>query len=117
MNIARKSKSLLTVVLILQVLAILIIQKPQHVYAQVVSPAFVQSNLSFTGNSVPSLSAGFTNQVTTGDTIVVAVSTWNGANSAIVSSITDNFGNTYSKTSEDPVPATSGSEPLSVWYA
>lgn len=81
------------------------------------APREVQSALGYTANMVNRQSAAFTNPVASGDLIVVAIASWNSNNTATVSSITDSAGNTYSKAVEDPSPATSGIEPLSIWYA
>jgi hypothetical protein len=78
---------------------------------------YVQSALGYTGSLVTSQTAAFPSAVASGDLIVVAVSSWNSAGSATVSSVTDNFGNAYSKAVEDPSPPAGSAEPLSVWYA
>src|SRR5579875_2061057 len=66
------------------------------------TPRLVQSTHSFTGSTVSRQTASFTKPVSTGDLVVVAVSSWNTANSATVSSVSDNLGNTYTKAIEDP---------------
>jgi hypothetical protein len=66
---------------------------------------------------VTSQAATFASPVQGGDLIVVAIASWNGSNTATVSGVSDNFGNVYTKAVEDPSPPTSGTQPLSVWYA
>jgi hypothetical protein len=80
-------------------------------------PALVQSALGYTGNLVSSQAVTFNAPVTSGDLIVVAVAAWSSNNSSVASSVTDNVGNSYSQAVFDPVPATSGEAPLSIWYA
>jgi hypothetical protein len=66
---------------------------------------------------VTTQTATFPGAVTAGDLVVVAISTWDGNDTAIVSSVTDNLGNTYALAVQDPVPPTSDQEPLGIWYA
>lgn len=87
------------------------------VNAQTLTPQYVQSALAKNGGTVASLSITLPSAVTTGNTIVVAVSTWNASNNAAVSSVIDNFGNSYTKAVEDPTPNTGAVEPLSIWYS
>ena len=75
--------------------------------------AYVQSNLSNNGSLVSSTTTQFTNPVTTGDLVVVAVSSWNSSTSQ-VSSVTDNKGNAYTRVVD---VAGAANEPLSIWYA
>jgi lysophospholipase L1-like esterase len=78
---------------------------------------YVQSSLGYTGRQVPSQTVAFPSAVASGDLVVVAISSWNSAGTATVSSVSDNFGNSYIKAVEDPSPPTGSVEPLSIWYA
>src|SRR5512135_3165189 len=75
---------------------------------------YVQSKIASGSTLVKSYNATFASAVTSGDLIVVATSSWNSTNTASVSSVTDNKGNTYTKVLES---AGTGGEPLAVWYA
>src|SRR5262249_19712181 len=70
-----------------------------------------------TGSLVTTQTATFPGAVTAGDLVVVAVSTWDGDDTAIVSSVTDNLGNTYALAVQDPGPPKADQEPLGAWYA
>jgi hypothetical protein len=78
---------------------------------------YVQSTLANTGNLVTSYPATFTTAVTNGNLLVIAISSWNSSNTAAVTSVTDNKGNSYTKVVENPTPVTGAVEPLSIWYA
>jgi hypothetical protein len=77
----------------------------------------VQSVHGYVGTLVSSQSVTFGAPVASGDLIVVAVSSWNPTNTSIVNGVTDCVGNSYTQAITDPVPATSGEGPLSIWYA
>jgi hypothetical protein len=80
-------------------------------------PKFVQSALGYTGSTVNSESATFSGTVASGDLIVVAISSYNYGNNAVVQSVGDSQGNLYTQAVVDPSPATNANEPLSIWYA
>lgn len=80
------------------------------------TPSYVQSNLNKTGSQVASLANSFTSSVTSGNLVVVAVSEWNSFGDASVSSVVDNYGNSYSLAVENPT-AQNGNEPVAVYYA
>src|SRR5262249_10971998 len=85
--------------------------------AAATGPQHVQEALGYTRNLVTSQAAAFVNPVGAGDPVVVAVSSWNGSNTAVGTSVTDNFGNPYTRALDVPSPPTGALEPLSIWYA
>lgn len=79
------------------------------------SPYFIQSTNTYSEGTANS--ATFTNPVRNGSLIVVAVGVWEGSNNTDISSVTDNFGNTYTLADSEPSPLTGGNTPVAVYYA
>jgi hypothetical protein len=80
-------------------------------------PSFVQSEINASTTSQTATSVTLGSAVTAGNLIVVAVSLWNTNSDAVVSSVTDNKGNTYQLAVDDPVGQNGGVEPLAIYYA
>ena len=78
--------------------------------------AYIQSALSVGNGGETIHSVILPQAVTTGNTIIVAVSAWGEAGTGQITSVTDNLGNTYTKTVQHPDPA-SGNSHISIWYA
>jgi hypothetical protein len=74
--------------------------------------AHVQNILSYSTTFVPSQTAEFSGTVASGNTIVVAVSTYSNLGAG-VASVTDNFGNIYTKA----VQNNSANHYIGIWYA
>lgn len=78
------------------------------------NPSYVKSVSTRSSGQRNNLSATFSGSVLNGDLVVVATSTRNSSNSASVTSVVDNKGNTYQKVVEN---GAGSAEPIAIWYA
>ncbi len=76
---------------------------------------FKQSNLAGSANFTPNQSVTFSQPVTNGNLIIVAVSVYS-TGTADIASVTDSKGNSYQKATSSPTTA-SGNYYLGLWYA
>ncbi len=79
------------------------------------SPYFIQSTNTY--GEAATRTAAFTNAVRNGSLVVVAFTTWNNSADQTMSSVTDNFGNSYFAADTEPANINDADTPILVYYA